>query len=138
MLLDELRELVREVEVWAKRERDPRAEAAAQLLGRACDSQRVTLVHWDDVDGFDVPDDVRPLGGRWQRLADAAGSVRIGAHRVQLEAGRDDHAAARALGGGGDLPRARRLGDAVAGRLDLHRRAPATRSSSRRAGRRTR
>jgi hypothetical protein len=32
MLLDELRELVREVEVWAKRERDPRAEAAAQLL----------------------------------------------------------------------------------------------------------
>jgi hypothetical protein len=32
VLLDELRELVREVEVWAKRERDPRAEAAAQLL----------------------------------------------------------------------------------------------------------
>lgn len=32
VLLDELRELVREVEVWAKRERDPRADAAAQLL----------------------------------------------------------------------------------------------------------
>ena len=32
MLLGELRELVREVEIWAKRERDPRAEAAAQLL----------------------------------------------------------------------------------------------------------
>jgi hypothetical protein len=32
VLLDELRELVREVEAWAKRERDPRAEAAAQLL----------------------------------------------------------------------------------------------------------
>jgi hypothetical protein len=32
VLLDELRELVREVEIWAKRERDPRAEAAAQLL----------------------------------------------------------------------------------------------------------
>jgi hypothetical protein len=32
VVLDELRELVREVEVWAKRERDPRAEAAAQLL----------------------------------------------------------------------------------------------------------
>ena len=32
VLLGELRELVREVEVWAKRERDPRAEAAAQLL----------------------------------------------------------------------------------------------------------
>jgi hypothetical protein len=32
VLLGELRELVREVEVWAKRERDPRAEAAALLL----------------------------------------------------------------------------------------------------------
>jgi hypothetical protein len=32
LLLGELRELVREVEVWAKRERDPRADAAAQLL----------------------------------------------------------------------------------------------------------
>ena len=32
VVLDELRELVREVEEWAKRERDPRAEAAAQLL----------------------------------------------------------------------------------------------------------
>lgn len=32
VLLDELRELVGEVEIWAKRERDPRAEAAAQLL----------------------------------------------------------------------------------------------------------
>jgi hypothetical protein len=32
VLLDELRELVREVEIWAKRERDPRAEAAARLL----------------------------------------------------------------------------------------------------------
>jgi hypothetical protein len=31
-LLEELRELVREVEIWAKRESDPRAEAAAQLL----------------------------------------------------------------------------------------------------------
>jgi hypothetical protein len=32
VLLEELRELVREVEIWAKCERDPRAEAAAQLL----------------------------------------------------------------------------------------------------------
>jgi hypothetical protein len=32
VLLGELRELVREVEIWAKREGDPRAEAAAQLL----------------------------------------------------------------------------------------------------------
>jgi hypothetical protein len=33
-VLAELRELVREVEVWARRERDPRAEAAAQLLAQ--------------------------------------------------------------------------------------------------------
>ena len=32
VVLDELRALVREVEIWAKRERDPRADAAAQLL----------------------------------------------------------------------------------------------------------
>jgi hypothetical protein len=32
VLLGELRELVQEVEIWAKRERDPRADAAAQLL----------------------------------------------------------------------------------------------------------
>jgi hypothetical protein len=32
VLLGELRELVREVEIWARRERDPRAEAAARLL----------------------------------------------------------------------------------------------------------
>jgi len=32
VVLDELRELVREVEIWARRERDPRAEAAAKLL----------------------------------------------------------------------------------------------------------
>jgi len=47
----------------------------------------VTLVHWDDVEGFDIPDEVSPLGGRWQRLADAAGSVRIGVHRVLLAPG---------------------------------------------------
>jgi hypothetical protein len=32
LVLAELRELVREVEIWAKRERDPRAEEAARLL----------------------------------------------------------------------------------------------------------
>ncbi len=32
VLLDELRQLVREVEAWARRERDPDALAAAQLL----------------------------------------------------------------------------------------------------------
>ena len=47
----------------------------------------MTLVHWDDVEGFDIPADVKPLGGHWQRLADAAGSVRVGAHRVRLADG---------------------------------------------------
>jgi hypothetical protein len=32
VVLGELRELVREAELWARRERDPRAEAAAQRL----------------------------------------------------------------------------------------------------------
>jgi uncharacterized cupin superfamily protein len=47
----------------------------------------VTLVHWDDVEPHTVPDRVEPLGGRWQRLADVAGSVRVGTQRVQLEPG---------------------------------------------------
>jgi uncharacterized cupin superfamily protein len=47
----------------------------------------VTLIHWDDVEGGDVPDRFAPIGGHWQRLADAAGSVRVGAHRVLLAAG---------------------------------------------------
>lgn len=47
----------------------------------------MTLVHWDDVETFDIPDDVRPLGGRWQRLADAAGSRRVGMQRLSLSAG---------------------------------------------------
>jgi len=47
----------------------------------------MTLVHWDDVEGIDVPEDLQPLGGRWQRLGDAAGSVRLGAHRVLLTPG---------------------------------------------------
>ena len=47
----------------------------------------MTLAHWDDVEGFAVPDGVRPLGGRWQRLGDAAGSVRLGTQRVLLEPG---------------------------------------------------
>lgn len=32
LVLAELRELVREVEIWARRERDPRAEEAARVL----------------------------------------------------------------------------------------------------------
>jgi uncharacterized cupin superfamily protein len=47
----------------------------------------VTLVHWDDVEGFDIPARFRPVAGRWQRLADAAGSVRVGAQRVVLAPG---------------------------------------------------
>jgi uncharacterized cupin superfamily protein len=45
------------------------------------------LVHWDEVEGFDVPERLRPLGGRWQRLGDAAGSVRVGLQRVLLAPG---------------------------------------------------
>ena len=47
----------------------------------------MTLVHWDDVEGFDISADMEPLGGQWQRLADAAGSVGLGAHRVRLQRG---------------------------------------------------
>jgi uncharacterized cupin superfamily protein len=47
----------------------------------------VTLVHWDDVESFGIPAESSPLGGRWQRLGDAAGSVRVGMQRVQLEEG---------------------------------------------------
>ena len=59
MLLDELRELVREVEAWARRERDPDAQAAAQLLAEHAIVARVTLVHWDDVEGWDIPERLR-------------------------------------------------------------------------------
>jgi uncharacterized cupin superfamily protein len=47
----------------------------------------VTLVHWDDVEGVDVPERLAPLGGRWQRLGDAAGTVDVGTNRVVLAAG---------------------------------------------------
>lgn len=47
----------------------------------------MTLVHWDEVDGFDIPSEVQPLGGHWQRLADAAGSVRLGMQRLVLTPG---------------------------------------------------
>jgi uncharacterized cupin superfamily protein len=48
----------------------------------------MTIVHWDETDGFDVPERFTPLGGRWQRLADAAGSVALGTQRVVLAPGR--------------------------------------------------
>ncbi len=47
----------------------------------------MTLVHWDDVEGFAIPDTARPLGGRWQRFGDAAGSVRVGMQRLSLAPG---------------------------------------------------
>ena len=47
----------------------------------------MTLVHWDDVEGFDIPERSRPLGGHWQRLGDAAGSVRLGVQRARLAPG---------------------------------------------------
>jgi hypothetical protein len=37
-LLPELRALVREAEAWARRERDPAAEAAVAACASACDS----------------------------------------------------------------------------------------------------
>jgi uncharacterized cupin superfamily protein len=47
----------------------------------------MTIIHWDETEGLDVPARFRPLGGRWQRLADAAGSVAVGAQRVVLAPG---------------------------------------------------
>lgn len=44
----------------------------------------MTLVHWDDVEGVDIPERSRPLGGSWQHLGDAAGSARIGVHRIRF------------------------------------------------------
>jgi len=38
LLLPELRALVGEAEAWARRERDPRAEAAAAVCATACDA----------------------------------------------------------------------------------------------------
>ncbi|MGZ8716840.1 MAG: hypothetical protein ACXWYO_06975 [Gaiellaceae bacterium] len=38
LLLPELQALVREAEAWARRERDPRAEAAAAACATACDT----------------------------------------------------------------------------------------------------
>ena len=118
----ELRELVREAETWATRERDPDAIAAAQRLVGACDSRRVTLVHWDDVEGFDVPESVRPLGGRWQRLARRGGQRPRRPAARRARAGADDHAAALAPAEEEIFHVLRRLRDALAGRLDVHRR----------------
>lgn len=44
----------------------------------------MTLIHWDDVEGVELSESI---GGRRQRLADAAGSVGVGAHRVLLGPG---------------------------------------------------
>jgi hypothetical protein len=41
-LLAELQELVREAEAWARRERDPRAEAAAEALADAAAAGTLT------------------------------------------------------------------------------------------------
>ena len=38
LLLPELQALVHEAEAWARRERDPRAEAAAAACATACDA----------------------------------------------------------------------------------------------------
>ena len=105
--------------MWARRERDPAAIEAAQQPCGACDSRRVTLVHWDDVEASRRPP--APAAAR----RPLAASRRCGGQRARRRAPRaartraDDHAAAHAYGRGGDLPRARRLGDAVAGREDV-------------------
>jgi hypothetical protein len=44
VLLGELRELVQEVEIWAKRERHPGAEAAAQLLAEHAPDNAIVSV----------------------------------------------------------------------------------------------
>ena len=44
-------------------------------------------MHWDEVEGFDIPERVRPLGGWWQRLGDAAGTVGVGCQRVRVPEG---------------------------------------------------
>jgi uncharacterized cupin superfamily protein len=51
----------------------------------ACDSQRVTLAHWDEVE--QRRPDRRGLGGTWRNLGGAAGSVRVGLQRIDLAAG---------------------------------------------------
>jgi uncharacterized cupin superfamily protein len=47
----------------------------------------VTLIHWDEVEGYTIPERLQPLGGRWQRLGDAAGSIGVGVQRVFLGPG---------------------------------------------------
>ena len=54
---------------------------------QGCNDPAVTLVHWDEVEGFDIPESVHPLGGWWQRLGDAAGTVGVGCQRVRIPEG---------------------------------------------------
>jgi uncharacterized cupin superfamily protein len=53
--------------------------------GGGCDDSRVTLAHWDDIEPRRP--ERRGLGGTWTNLGTAAGSVTVGAHRIQLAAG---------------------------------------------------
>lgn len=43
------------------------------------------LAHWDNVEAHEQQ--VGDIGGRWQRLGDAAGSVGVGANRIRVPAG---------------------------------------------------
>jgi uncharacterized cupin superfamily protein len=47
----------------------------------------VALAHWDEVEGFDTPAKVHPLGGWWQLLGDAVGTVGVGCQRVRVPQG---------------------------------------------------
>ena len=51
----------------------------------ACHDHRVTLAHWDDVPANRVP--MPAVGGAWQALGRAAGSVTVGVNRVRLDPG---------------------------------------------------
>lgn len=46
------------------------------------------IAHWDEVDGFSIPDDAEPMAGRWTDLGTAAGSVGIGLQRIHVPEGR--------------------------------------------------
>lgn len=45
----------------------------------------MTLAHWDDVEPLDAQ--MPPMGGRWRDLGAAAGSVAVGARRIEVSEG---------------------------------------------------
>jgi len=45
----------------------------------------VTLAHWDEIEAFAA--EMAPMGGRWRNLGEAAGSIAIGARRIEVADG---------------------------------------------------